>query len=59
LATSCQKRSELKTKQPYLKGKSVFSEQRLIVGIAFIIITGFLKPIFNSVISKANSLDSK
>tara|TARA_R110002096_G_scaffold419055_1_gene623479 strand:- start:4 stop:207 length:204 start_codon:yes stop_codon:yes gene_type:complete len=36
---------------------NVFSEHRLIVGIAFITITGFLKPIYNSVINKANTLE--
>jgi tellurite resistance protein TehA-like permease len=36
---------------------TVFSKHRSIVVIAFIAITGFLKPIYNSVISKANSLE--
>ena len=38
---------------------NVFSEHRLIVGIAFITITGFLKPIYNSVTNKTKSLESK
>lgn len=36
---------------------NVFSEHRFIVVIAFITITGFLKPIYSSVISKANTLE--
>ncbi len=32
---------------------NVFSEYRLIIGIAFITITGLLKPIYNSVMNKA------
>jgi len=31
---------------------NIFSEYRLIIGIAFITITGFLKPIYNSAINK-------
>jgi hypothetical protein len=30
---------------------NIFGEYRLIIGIAFIAITGFLKPIYNSVIN--------
>jgi hypothetical protein len=30
---------------------NIFREYRLIIGIAFITITGFLKPIYNSVIN--------
>jgi hypothetical protein len=30
---------------------NIFSEYRLIIGIAFITTTGFLKPIYNSVIN--------
>jgi hypothetical protein len=30
---------------------NIFGEYRLIIGIAFITITGFLKPIYNSVIN--------
>jgi hypothetical protein len=32
---------------------NIFREYRLIIGIAFITITGLLKPIYNSVINKA------
>ena len=35
---------------------NIFSVHRLIVGIVFIAITRFLKPIYNSVINKAKSL---
>jgi hypothetical protein len=34
---------------------NIFSEYRLVVVIAFITITGFLKPIYISLINKANS----
>lgn len=35
---------------------NIFKEYRLIVGIAFITITGFLKPIYNSAINKNNKV---
>ena len=31
---------------------NIFSQYRLVIGIAFITITGFLKPIYNSVVNK-------
>ena len=31
---------------------NIFSQYRLVIGIAFITITGFLKPIYNSVFNK-------
>lgn len=35
---------------------NIFREHRLIVGIAFITITGFLKPIYNSTINKGQKV---
>jgi len=35
---------------------NIFKEYRLIIGIAFITITGFLKPIYHSVTNKDNKV---
>lgn len=36
--------------------ENIFQEYRIIIGIAFITITGFLKPIYNSVINKSSKV---
>ena len=37
---------------------TIFSKHRLIIGITFITITRFLKPIYNSILNKRNNLES-